>query len=204
MKKFILLFLILAFSIGFFKLRNHYLKLDQDIVHSSVNKSVEEEIEEDRYIPPTSSPTPIEPQVQAPLPKKEPAVPVPKKNYNDYSEKVVAPDTPTDPAPSPQVSYDNNTLVSCSTLRKNCEPYNLGENENGEVETFCITYAGNCTNPSSIQRTWRHDEVFRPEPEPAPTAPHSGDYEVPQYEVPEIPPETPPYVPDPYNNGNGE
>lgn len=200
MKKFVLLFLILAFSIGFFKLRNHYLTLDQDLVSSSVNKPAEEEPEDEPYTPPPSpTPTPIEPP-QAPIPKKVEHVEAPKKNY---PEKVVTPDTPVDPAPSPQVSYDNNTLVSCSTLRKNCEPYNLGENENGEVETFCISYAGNCTNPSSIQRTWRHDEVFRPEPEPAPTAPQAGEYEVPQYEAPEIPPETPPYVPDPYN-GNGE
>lgn len=199
MKKFILLILILFFSIGFIKLKNHYKQLDRDLVHESVNSTPEEpEVLETTSPPevqrPVPTPDPI-PEVVAPTPNKI-TPPAPKSNY----EKPVAPDAPSDPTPSPQVSYDSNTLVSCSTLRKNCEPYNLGENENGDVETFCISYAANCTNPSSIQRTWRHDEVFRPEPEPAaiPEAPMDN------YEAPELPPETPPYVPDPYNNGNGD
>lgn len=60
-----------------------------------------------------------------------------------------------------------NTLVSCQTQIQHCEPPQAQNYQDGSVNTFCVAYARNCTNPESIQRTWTNEEVFKPvNPEP--------------------------------------
>jgi hypothetical protein len=55
-----------------------------------------------------------------------------------------------------------NTLVSCQTQIQYCEPPQEQRYQDGTVNTFCVAYARNCTNPESIQRTWANEEVFKP------------------------------------------
>src|SRR5690606_31246077 len=58
-----------------------------------------------------------------------------------------------------------NLLVSCSTKVKYCEPPPTQTQDHDlEAGTFCITYAGNCTEPNSIQKVWREEEVYPPAP----------------------------------------
>lgn len=79
---------------------------------------------------------------------------------------IVPEENPNSSETSPKDASPN-SLVSCQTQIKNCEPKESQQYDDPNTNTFCITYAYNCLSPDSIQRVWKEEEVFRPQVEPS-------------------------------------
>lgn len=102
---------------------------------------------------PASEPEQIEPQSP---------VGSPTENGNG-----IVPEENSPPAETSPKDASPNSLVSCQTQIKNCEPKESQQFDDPNTNTFCITYAYNCLSPDSIQRVWKEEEVFRPQVEPS-------------------------------------
>lgn len=124
------------------------------------------------------------------LPTPNPDAPVGNGFIPGGDSGFVPPNQADDDPSSPQ-NASPDSLVSCQTQIKNCEPKESQSFDDPTTSTFCITYAYNCTTPESIQRTWKHEEVFRPQVEPEDAVENPAPAEEPTYD-PGIQDESPP------------
>lgn len=187
---------------GFNKLSNYFNnlgkgnlqiqeKIDPPEELNNINPSLNPEIE---VKPSNAVPVEVSPeQVQAnPSPSQEEPPRAYEPTYEDLNQpsNEILPDSHLNPLSH----VPGNTLVSCQTKVQFCQPdsgnYTPEEANNG---TFCITYAANCDDTNTIQRTWTEEEVFNVQPVETPPVPHNEEPMYPNGQ--EIPGSPPNYIP---------
>lgn len=161
MRKWLLLLALLIFG--------YYLNVK--IKQWSENSILKNVTHLDRYeeeTPPPSIPTKvIPPPVEKPVVNQEPQEynpPPTKRESPSYQREEPRVQEPVADPNQWKRDVSGNTLVSCQTQIQYCEPQQDQQYQDGSINTFCITFARNCTNVDSIQRTWEDHEVFKPAP----------------------------------------
>ena len=184
MKKFLILLLaIFGLWWGYNKLANNFKKIGEK-VH---NPYIEDEVAPVQMNPETK-PEPL--PVVVPNPSNSAPDNQPSHNENQHPSRAYEPTAEDLNPPSNEILPDSqpnnplafvpgNTLVSCQTKVQFCEPQNGNYSpDEANNSTFCITFAGNCDDTSTIQRTWTEEEVFNNRPVEQPEVPH---YDQPIY-----------------------
>lgn len=175
--------------------------------YEPVYEPVEEEpIKAEAPVQPQKMQAPQAQEIQPQVPQQVPAV-----------QEVAQPAPPPQPNPAPQEMKEENnskeellrqvnssSLVSCQTQIRHCEPKNeSAEMSNPDQDTFCVTYAYNCSSRDSIQRIFSEEEVFPPrensgfaiDQDPAPV-----DQEIDYQESQNNNQDLNPYPENPYND----